>query len=131
MTENMGQGGMKKRSRFEWLIIVVVLVAGVGVSFGLLNVRGKANKSDAMMRELSQLRSAVTLYKTVKKANPPSLDSLLTETYMLTPGEAARPFLTTIRPATGNKLVDPFGHAYAYDAHRGWVHSATRGFENW
>lgn len=132
MAENMPHTGVKKpRAKYEWLIIVIVLVAGIGVTFGLLQARGKAQKSELLMRDLSQLRSAVALYKTVKKANPPSLDALVKETYNLAPGEAPKPFVSNLKLGRGNQMVDPFGNTYAYDLQKGWVHSTTKGFESW
>lgn len=119
------------RARFEWVILLVVLVAGTAVTLGLLHIRGKAQRSELLLRELSQLRSAVALYKTVMKANPPSLTSLAKETYHLSLAEEPRPFLFGIRPAPNGRLVDPFGHAYVYDLQNGWVHSITKGFETW
>lgn len=131
MGEPVPGGGPKPRARHEWVIILVVLVAGVGVAFGLLQARGKAQKSEALMRDLSQLRSAVTLYKMVKKENPTNLERLASETYNLAPGEATKPFLATLKPAVAGQFLDPFGNAYAYDQQKGWVHSTSRGFENW
>lgn len=124
-------GEARPRAKFEWLIILVVLVAGVGVTFGLMHTRGKAQKSELLMRDLSQLRSAVTLYKTVKKMNPPSLASLWKETYNLVPTEPMRPYLANLKPGHADQLMDPFGNPYAYDTQKGWVHSATKGFETW
>lgn len=124
-------GEPRARAKFEWLIILVVLVAGVGVTFGLMQTRGKAQKGELLIRDLSQLRSAVTLYKTVNKMNPPALTALWKETYNLAPTEPTRPYLANLKPGPGDQLMDPFGNAYAYDAQKGWVHSATHGFENW
>lgn len=131
MGEGLPQPAHKPRAKFEWLIIMVVLVAGVGVTVGLLRVRDRAQRGELMLQELAQLRSATALYKTVMKQNPPSLETLARETYHLSPGEAPRPFLQNIKPNPSGKIIDPFGNSYAYDLQKGWVHSTSKGFESW
>lgn len=122
--------GQKPRARYEWVVILAVLVGCGFLSFGLMQGRGKAQKADLMRTELAQLRSGVQLYMMVNKQNPSSLETLAKETYNL-PGESPKPFLSNLQPGPEGRFVDPFGHTYAYDGQKGWVHSTSSGFEKW
>jgi len=121
----------KPRAKFEWVIIAVVLVAAIVVAFGIYGKRDNLNKSKLLISELENVRSAVQMYKTMNKANPPSLTSLTKLNYSFEPGQAGRPYLNSNAVNSKGDMVDPFGNPYKYDNKTGWVVSTTKGFEKW
>ncbi|MBI4366609.1 MAG: hypothetical protein HY543_07310 [Deltaproteobacteria bacterium] len=125
------QAQPKGRAKFEWVSMCCIIIAGVGLTGGLHMQRAQTQKAEVLMQDLSQLRSAIALYKTVKQQNPPSLAVLLSETYQFG-NEAPRHYVTNLAlAAEGNRLLDPFGQAYAYDPHVGWIRSVSKGYEQW
>jgi hypothetical protein len=121
----------KPRAKYEWIIIAVVLVASVVIAFGIYNKRNEADKGKLLLSELENLRSAVTMYKTMNKANPPSLAALTKLNYSFEPGQPGKPYLTSIKVSQSGEIMDPFGSTYKYDPKTGWVSSVTKGFERW
>ena len=121
----------KPRAKFEWLIIAVVLVASIVIAFGIYTKRDEARKGKMLMAELANIRSAVTMYKTLNKANPPSLAALTKLNYSFEPGQAGKPYLENVKFNKGGEVVDPFGNNYKYDNKQGWVFSGTRGYDKW
>lgn len=118
----------KNRAKYEVLVILIVVVAAVVA--GIMLHRGKSdlNNGKLLQAQLSQLRLAITTYKTLNKVNPPDLTSLTKLTYSFEPGEAAKPYLSNMGTSKDGKLLDPFGNPYVYDASKGWVASTTPGY---
>ena len=121
----------KPRARFEWVIIAVVLVAAIVVAFGIYTKRDNLSKSKMLISDLENIRSAVQMYKTMNKANPPSLTALTKLNYSFEPGQAGKPYLESKALNEKGNIVDPFGNPYKYDSKTGWVVSETKGFEKW
>lgn len=121
----------KPRAKFEWAIIAVVLVAAIVVAFGIYTKRDGVMKGKLLLSELDNLRTAVTMYKTLNKANPPSLEALTKLNYSFDPGHQGKPYLSKVKTNKTGNILDPFGNPYRYDNRNGWVTSNTKGFEKW
>lgn len=121
----------KPRARFEWIIIAVVLVASIVIAFGIYTKRDEARKGKMLLSELANIRSAVTMYKTLNKANPPSLAALTKLNYSFEAGQPGKPYLENVKVVNTTDVVDPFGNSYKYDNQRGWVVSGTKGYDKW
>jgi len=121
----------KPRAKFEWVIIAVVLVAAIVVAFGIYTKRDNLGKSKLLISELEGLRSAVQMYKTMNKANPPSLTALTKLNYSFEPGQAGKPYLNSSNITEKGDVLDPFGNPYKYDNRTGWIVSTSKGFEKW
>lgn len=130
MGEQLGAPVKKSRPKYEWIIMLIVIVAGAAVAFGIHSAKQKTFKTGLMMSELSELRAAVTQYKFMNKVSPPDLDALVKGKYSFKE-EAPRPYLTNIKPDKAGKLVDPFGNPYKYDPQKGTIQTVTKGFEQW
>lgn len=129
-----GQGTGKpitKRAKYEWVIIILLVISAVVIGAGIYRAQDKAQKGELMVSELEQLRAVIQLYKLLQKDNPADLLSLTKMTYTFAPGEQPKAYLSNIKVGSDGRLVDPFGSAYSYDAKVGWVHSATVGYEKW
>lgn len=122
----------KKKRLWEVIVLVVVMAVGVALAAYVFTERGKVDKEREMIGELGALRAGVTLYSTVNRVPPKSLNALTSKTYEA--GDGSRlPYvvgLSAERAADG-KVLDPFGNAYAYDAKRAWVYSSTKGYRDW
>ncbi|OGQ50408.1 MAG: hypothetical protein A3I09_03135 [Deltaproteobacteria bacterium RIFCSPLOWO2_02_FULL_47_10] len=121
----------KPRAKYELVVIAVLLVAAIVVAFGIYTKRDRLGKSTIMISELSSLRSAVQTYKTMNKANPPSLEALTKLNYSFEPGQPAQPYLNKANVGKAGAVIDPFGNPYKYDANTGWVMSSSNGYEKW
>ena len=124
--------GKKKRAKYEWLVMVLVIAVASAIGMGVYNKRAAVEKADLLQNQLSQLRTAVTVYKTLNRANPPALSNLVNETLNFAdPAAQPQPYVTNMNVDNGGNIVDPFGHEYHYDAVTGWVASTTEGYQNW
>lgn len=121
----------KPRAKYEWIIIAVVLVASIIIAFGIYTKRDEANKGKLLLSELANIRSAVTMYKTLNKANPPSLTALTKLNFAFEPGAAGKPYLEKVVTNIKGEVIDPFGNPYKYDNSRGWVVSQSKGYDRW
>lgn len=121
----------KPRAKFEWAIIAVVLVAALVVALGIYSKRDSVRKGKLLLSELNNVRAAVTMYKTLNKTNPPSLEALAKLNYSFEPGQAGKPYLEGVKINNAGKVVDPFGNPYNYDTKAGWVFSSSKGYEKW
>jgi hypothetical protein len=106
-----------------------ILAAGVALALGLagwnIAQARKAEKEQAMIFQLKQLRAAAQIYAKLQKTNAPDLISIVT---VKSPGPPIQ--LRIDRDAKGQP-IDPFGNAYQYDKAKGWVQSGTTGYESW
>lgn len=121
----------KPRAKYEWIIIAVVLVAALVIAFGIYTKRDATKKGQILLSELSNIRSAVTMYKTLNRANPPSLEALTKLNYSFEPGQPGRPYLDKVITGKSGKIVDPFGNPYKYDNSSGWATSSSKGYDKW
>jgi type II secretory pathway pseudopilin PulG len=121
----------KPRAKYEWIVIAVLLAASIVIAFGIYTKRDEAKKGRLLLAELANIRSAVTMYKTLNKANPPSLEALTKLNYSFEPGQPAKPYLESIKISPKGEAVDPFGSSYKYDASSGWVASGSKGYDKW
>lgn len=115
-------------SKQTWYgIILATIVAAVLMTGYHVRVAQKAEKEQAMIYQLSQLREAVQLYLVSHKALPTELKSALVVTR---DGKAVPIEWSFQKDAAGNP-VDPFGAPYAFNSKKGWVSSKTQGYEAW
>ncbi len=121
----------KPRAKFEWIIIIVILVASLVVSFGIYRKRDEAAKGRLMIYELANIRQAVMIYLKLNRNLPPSLAALAKLKFTFEQGDQPRAYLQNIAAGPEGEFIDPFGNSYRYDARSGWVASATEGFENY
>lgn len=121
----------KPRAKFEWGVIVVVLVAAIVVAFGIYSKRDEVRKGKILLSELDSIRSSVTMYKTLNKANPPSLEALAKLNYSFDVGEAGKPYIEKAKYGKDGKMIDPFGNPYKYDNQTGWVASSSKNYDKW
>lgn len=121
----------KKRPKYEWLVLLVVMAVASGLGYNVATKRESLQKTQLLQNELSQLRTAVTIYKTLNKANPPNLNVLTMERFNFAGTDQTMPYVSNVRVNPDGHVLDPFGQPYAYDAQSGWVASVTDGFQNW
>ena len=118
------------RAKYEVVVVVIVVLIAIAIAVGLYAARTKVYNGKRVVAELSQIRSAVALYTTTNKTLPPNLETLAKGNYSA-PNGTQRPYLEKIKTNGEGKLMDPFGTPYAYDAKRGLVSSASKGYEKW
>ena len=80
------------------------------------------------MQELSMLRSSISLYSVLNSKLPKSLDELKNSTYTI--DDVQKPYIEFFND-TNQDLIDPFGKPYSYNPKKGWVSSASEGYERW
>lgn len=115
-------------SKNTWYgIIVATIVAAALITTYHARVAQKAEKEQAMVYQLSQLREAVQLYLTTHKALPKELKEALV---VSRDGKAVTMQWGFEKDTSGNP-VDPFGTPYAFNGKNGWVSSRSQGYESW
>ncbi len=112
--------------RKHWYIIIisVVIVATVAAIINR-HLAQRAEREQALIFELKQLRIAVQLYLRMQKKWPADLATALDTKHAV-----HSPNWSMQRDASG-KPVDPFGNPYVYDPKSGWLHSTTKGYGSW
>lgn len=121
---------MKRKTieRLSLLAIAILTVSLVGMS---IHYEREVGRQKALFYQLQLIRTAVQLYKSVRRANPFSLEVLAQEEYQF-PGESIQRHYIEYPPeGEGNVFVDPFGTPYLYDVDLAWVSSNTPGYEYW
>lgn len=121
--------GVTKRSAYEWILVIIVVVLTVILGVGLYSGRDKVAKSKILIQELSMLRNGAAHYNMINKHPPASLKELSTATYDF--GDEQRSFLDSAPLSSNDSIIDPFGNPYSYDPKSGWISSTTPGFERW
>jgi len=119
----------RKRTHFEYIVITVVVILTLTLGAGLYAGRLKIQKSKLLVQELSMMRSALLLYKTVNYINAETLDTLTSTSYPV--DDVMRPYIDRLPLSKNGKHIDPFGNPYNYDNKKGWVWSTTSGYERW
>ncbi|MBI2345929.1 MAG: hypothetical protein HYV03_03425 [Deltaproteobacteria bacterium] len=109
-------------------LLFILVVGAVGLT---MRAQQRLAQQRSLAFELQILRSAVALYKVVKRQNPPSLVALATETYRLPGDEETRRYLQASPLERDGSVRDPFGTVYVYEAGSGWIRSSTKGYEFW
>ena len=120
---------MKGRSRYEVVIVTLVVVLVMAVSIGIFARRTRADNARTLISELSTMRSGILLYKLLNRENPSSLGALISERYAVASGEL--PYLDNVYRDADGEIIDPFGNGYIYETQSGWVRSSTKGYEQW
>ncbi len=108
-------------------IILAAIVVALGFAAFNIQAARKAEKEQAMIYQLKQLREAVELYEKVQKAKPAELKAAMVVTIN---GKVVPIQWTFQKDASGNPL-DPFGVPYQFDKKSGWVKSGSKGYESW
>ena len=121
---------MQRRTleKISLAVIALLTLTLVGTS---IHFEREVGRQKALFYELQLLRTTVQLYKSIRHANPPSLEALAMEEYQFPGEEVSRRFLEYPPSHDEQKLSDPFGTPYAYDQESAWVKSATQGYEQW
>ncbi len=115
-------------SKNNWYgVILAAVVVALGIAGFNINTAQKAEKEQAMIFQLKQLREAVQIYAKTQKIMPPELKAALV---VAVDGKAVPIQWSFQKDAAGNP-VDPFGAAYQLDKKTGWVKSGTQGYESW
>jgi hypothetical protein len=71
------------------------------------------------------------LYSLMNKRMPETLVELATAKYQF-PGEATqRRFIEHVSVNDNLQIVDPYGNEFKYDKDKGWIWSATPGYQSW
>lgn len=117
---------MKYRPKAERVFLLIVLLLSVFVSMGIYSYNDKVSKGKVLKSELESMRTAITLYKTVKRNNPTGLTELLRENI-----GTGIPLLRKFSVDEKGQIVDPFGSPYFYDKKNAWVYSSSEGYKNW
>lgn len=121
----------KKRAKYEWLVILLIIAVAGTIGAGVYNKRTAVKRADLLQNQLSQLRTAVTIYKTLNKTNPPNMAVLANETFHFEGSDKAQPYITNMEIDANGHIIDPFGNTYHYDVRSGWIASSTEGYQNW
>ncbi len=119
----------KKRSYYEYVVVLIIVCLSVTLAFALYAGRSKVQKGNLLIQELSMLRSGIQIYDLLNKGEPSSLNELSESTYDI--DGAKMPYLDRIPGDSDGNFVDPFGNPYIYNPKKAWVRSQTKGFENW
>jgi type II secretory pathway pseudopilin PulG len=119
----------KKRTKAEIAVIAVVIVVAAIVLGIKFNLGARAEKENALMAELSSIRSSVQLYLTLHKNYPPDLKMLATQKYTI--GEKQEPYLRGVKIDKENYPVDAFGKRFTYDPKTGWVRAGEERYSTW
>lgn len=128
------------RTALETLLVLifVFIVAGLGIDRFLSNV--KHIRAAALSVELSNLRTAVNFYATLKGNLPENLKELLSAEAVLPKSEQKGDrfalvlvggFVESMSTDAAGYPLDPFGNRYSYDAATGMVRSTTAGYGSW
>lgn len=108
-------------------IIAGAMVLAMGFAgVNIYNAR-KAEKEQAMIYQLKQLRTAVQIFEMTQKAKPGDLPAAMV---ISVEGKGVPVQWTMAKDSKGVPL-DPFGKPYQYNKSTGWVSSATQGYESW
>jgi len=119
----------KKRSYYEYVVVLIIVCLSVTLAFALYAGRSKVQKGNLLIRELSMLRSGIQIYDLLNKEKATSLNELSESTYDI--DGRKMPYLDRIPGDSDGNFVDPFGNPYIYNPKKAWVRSQTKGFENW
>lgn len=118
-----------KRAAYEYVIIFIVIALTVTLGAAIYAGRAKVRRGNLLIRELGMMRSSITLYKLINRANPESLEELGSSTYEV--DSTPRFYIDSIPRDSDGDIVDPFGTPYNYKQQTAWVWSGTPGYENW
>ena len=130
MKDEKGQAG---RTTFETLLItsLVGILLVIAISNFLTSV--KLVRGSALRIELSNIRTAITLYITLNRRYPTSLKDMVREGYALPiGGELIKyKYIEGMAVDKDGNLLDTFGNPFTYESRTGWVKSSTKSHESW
>jgi hypothetical protein len=125
--------GLKSPHR-SWLEQVVLLIIFIGLFVIVLQnylVEKKVCTQQRLCYELADMRQGLRLYSLMNKRMPETLVELATAKYQF-PGEATqRRFIEHVSVNDNLQIVDPYGNEFKYDKDKGWIWSATPGYQSW
>lgn len=115
-------------SKKTWYGIICATVVALFLITGYhFRLAQKAEREQAMIYQLSQLREAVQIYLLSHKAMPTELKAAL----VVTKDGKVVPIQWSFEKDAAGNPVDPFGAPYAFNSKKGWVSSKTQGYESW
>lgn len=127
------QRGQAGRTIFETLLItsLVGILLVFAVSNFLSSVR--LTRETALRIELSNIRTAITLYITLNRRYPANLRDMVREGYTLPTGSGLikYKYIEGMAVDKDGNLLDTFGAPFSYESKTGWVKSSTKGYESW
>ncbi len=130
MKDEKGQAG---RTVFETLLItsLVGILLVLAVSNFLTSVR--LTREVALRIELSNIRTAITLYITLNRRYPANLRDMVRDGYTLPTGSGLikYKYIEGMAVDKDGNLLDTFGAPFNYERKTGWVKSSTKGYESW
>lgn len=130
MKDEKGHAG---RTVFETLLItsLVGIILVIAVSNFLSSVR--LTREAALRIELSNIRTAITLYITLNRRYPASLKDMVREGYTMPTGSGLikYKYIEGMTVDKDGNLLDTFGTPFTYESRTGWVKSSTKGYESW
>lgn len=119
-----------RRGLLEKVLLLVVFLGLLGFVTGHYVLESKVQKQDVVKNQLLMMRQGVSLFKMIEHRYPESLIELAQADYKMPNDQKNRRYVDNL-PLKDNKVVDPFGNPYAYNKARGFVSSATAGYESW
>jgi len=130
MKDEKGQAG---RTTFETLLItsLVGILLVIAISNFLTSV--KLVRGSALRIELSNIRTAITLYITLNRRYPASLKDMVREGYALPiGGELIKyKYFEGMAVDKDGNLLDTFGAPFTYERKTGRAKSSSKGYESW
>lgn len=99
----------------SFVVILAVVAAGV-----LYRKRVTTLKEEALLAELTYLRTAIVLYQQTNHSHPRTLQAL-----------QEHGALESLPKNERGDIVDPFGAPYIYNPKTGWVATSGKGYKEW
>ncbi|MBI4126106.1 MAG: type II secretion system protein GspG, partial [Deltaproteobacteria bacterium] len=110
-----------QRKNIERLSLLAIAILTVTLVATSIHYEREVGRQKALFYQLQLIRTAVQLYKSVRRDNPSSLETLASELYQF-PGESIQRHYIEYPPeGAGSVFVDPFGTPYTYDSELAWV----------
>jgi hypothetical protein len=111
--------------KFWYSVIAMTAIFSIVITFAGIWQSKKQMNERILLLELTQLRSAIQIYKNKNHKNPENIHQLFQEDNGFTPSPRA---LTL--DDNGNPK-DPFGNVYLYDKNSAAIISQTKKYKNW
>ncbi len=128
------------RTLFETLLVLVLVSILMYTFIERYTSSIRTIKENALILELSNLRTAINMYATINGRLPSSLKDLVAEEIVVTKQDLkGEEFKIVFRGRYVEAMtvdeegypVDAFGNRFFYDPETGSVHSTTEGYERW
>ena len=122
------------RTSFEALLVTMLVGILLLVAINTFTGSIRLAREVALISELGNIRTSVSLYRILKKHNPKNLREMVSGRYLLPyqeEGMIKRSYLETASVDKNGNPLDPFGNLYLYEERIGRVRSSTKGYEGW